>query len=93
MKKILEPISEYGGLRSLKGREEDISLQIRDVKSNTLVLIKSDWKVDQASNRSDKDSLIEKYKEDEGDILLLVWGGRWSNDVFQIDREDLDKYY
>lgn len=76
-------------LRDLKNKEDDIYPALWS-KTNTLILIKENGEIYSATNQSMKDNVLKNYSDKE-DALLLVWAGKWSNDVFMIDREDIEK--
>lgn len=76
-------------LRTLKGRDEtDQKPSLRSDK-NTLILVKKNGDMGFATGEYQKTLLLEKYNEDEGDALILIWVGQWRSDAFLIDSEDL----
>ena len=77
--------------RSLSN-ESKPEFKIRDANGMPLVLIKENGEAKYANARMSKDALIDQFNE-ETDLLLWAWVGRWSTDIFQLTKEDLKKYY
>lgn len=68
-------------------------LGIRESKQKALILIKPTGEITAATGgRGLKDELIEQFNEEE-DVLLLAWPGQWSQDIFTVTKDDLDKHY
>lgn len=63
-------------------------------KGNVLLLVKNISRVSfEASNKGDKEQLLEEYNETEGDLLFLIWQGEWSSHPFLVEKEDVSKFY
>lgn len=65
---------------------------IRTADESTLILIKESGDAEYARTRTDKDRLVEQFDEKQ-DLLLWAWVGAYHTDVFQLTKEDLQRYY
>ena len=62
---------------------------IRKMTLSPLILIKPDGRSTFASGRGEKDELVEAFNEDT-DLMLFVWAGKWRSDVFRLYKSDLE---
>ena len=68
------------------------SIEIRTTDGSPLILIKSTGEAVWAGTQVEKDQLISRF-DNEHDLLLWAWHGRYRTDVFRLTRADLDRCY
>ena len=68
------------------------SFRIRTNGRTTLILIKGSGEAEYAKDYGGKDRLVTQF-DPESDLMLWVWVGQWSTDIFLLSKEDLETYY
>jgi hypothetical protein len=56
-------------------------------KGVTLILLRSGEEPVFATVVSGKREILRRYQKARGDVLLAVWTGQWSSDVFEVDEK------
>ena len=80
-------------LKNFRGFTQQSSpFRMRECTTCPLILIKGNGDVEYAKNRGEKDDLVRQYNPKK-DLLLYVWAGEYSTDVFVVTENDLEKLY
>lgn len=65
---------------------------IRDLQKSPLILIKASGLIEWGGSK-EKDDLLKKYMESEGDVMLFAWAGQFRTDMFRVTAADLKRGY
>ncbi len=76
---------------NLRRLDDKFTGGIRTRAGCTLILVKQDGSVSFQTGAIAKDEMLKDFTD--GDFMMMSWTGQYRSDIFEITREDLDRYY